>query len=87
MNSFLTTSIIASVVLTLALNLIPRLFPNASRRVGERVMREIEQDDAVRTDPGPERPRVRVYFPWKMMLIGSLLLTVLLNAGQFFARG
>ena len=77
MSQFLITSIIASVVLTLALNLIPRLFPNASRRAADR-MREALEDQVRETESG-QRPRVRVFFPWKAMLLISVILTVFAN--------
>jgi hypothetical protein len=32
------------------------------------------------------RPRVKVFFPWKAMLIGSIVLTVLVNLIGFFSR-
>ncbi len=77
MSQFLITSIIASVGLTLALNLIPRLFPNASRRAADR-MREALEDQVRETESG-RRPRVRVFFPWKAMLLISIVLTVFAN--------
>ncbi len=84
MNNFIITSIIASVVLTVALNVLPLLFPNtaakAQKKHEENAKRAIEQheDDA--------RPRVKVFFPWKAMLIGSIVLTVLVNLVGLFAR-
>lgn len=81
-----TFSIVASIILTLALNLIPRLFPNATRRAGQKILEKIDEDDHIRSDPGLQRPKVRVYFPWKAMLVGSVLLTVVLNVFGLFAR-
>ena len=80
MADFILYSIIASVVLTLALNLIPRLFPNASQRTMERVQEKLEEQHK-RVETG-ERPRVQVFFPWKMMLLASIVLTVFLNLGS-----
>ncbi len=84
MNNFIITSIIASVVLTVALNVLPLLFPNAAakaqKKLEENAKRAIEQHE----DDG--RPRVKVFFPWKAMLIGSLVLTVLVNLVGLFAR-
>jgi hypothetical protein len=73
--SALAFSIVASIVLTIVLNVALRLFPSASRRMHEAVVRRAER-------PAYEsgRPKVRVIFPWKTMLIGSLLLTLLINA-------
>ncbi len=77
MNNFITYSIVASVVLTAALNILPLLFPNAAakaqKKIEENARRAIEQHE----DDG--RPRVKVFFPWKVMFIGSIILTVLVN--------
>lgn len=80
MSDFIFYSIIASVVLTLALNLLPRLFPNASRRTMDKVQEKLEEQDS-RAENG-ERPRVQVFFPWKAMLLISIILTVFLNLGS-----
>ena len=80
MPDFILYSIIASVVLTLALNIIPRLFPNASRRTMERVQERME-DQARQVEEG-SRPRVQVFFPWKFMILASIVLTVFLNLGS-----
>jgi len=56
-------SIVASVVLTVVLNVALRLFPSA----GPRPRAE------------PDRSRVRVIVPWRLMLAGSLLLTLVLT--------
>ena len=63
MPQWLWFSILASVVLTVVLNVALRAFPPA----GPRPRQE------------PDRSRVRVIFPWRLMLAGSLLLTVVLN--------
>lgn len=80
MGSFVVTSLVLSVVATIALNVLPRLFPNQARKAEERVSRSIEEgwtNGPDRTDrPGPS---VRVFFPWKAMVIGSIVLTVLVN--------
>jgi len=77
MSNFIVYSIIGSIVLTLLLNLVPLLFPNAAakmqRKIEENARRAIEQHEDA------NRPRVKVFFPWKAMLIGSLVLTVLVN--------
>lgn len=73
MSQFLLYSIIASVVLTVLLNLIPRIFPGVRRRM-DNAMRD--RMDAVQRG---QKPRVQVFFPWKWMLIISILLTVVLN--------
>lgn len=84
MNNFLLTSIIGSVVLTILLNVVPLLFPNASakmqKKIEENARRAIEQHE------DDNQPRVKVFFPWKAMLAISLLLTVLVNAVGYFSR-
>ncbi|MEM7387311.1 MAG: hypothetical protein AAF514_20425 [Verrucomicrobiota bacterium] len=82
--NFLLISIIASVVLTVLLNQLPLIFPRTAgrtqRKLEENARRMIEQheDDA--------KPRVKVFFPWKAMLIGSIVLTILVNLIGCFAR-
>jgi hypothetical protein len=77
--SRLAFSLVASVVLTIVLNVALRLFPGAARRLHESAARMAERSGY---DPNvePRRTNTRVMFPWKAMLIGSLLLTVLVNA-------
>ncbi len=84
MSNFITYSIIGSIVLTIALNVLPLLFPNAAakmqKKIEENARRSIEQHE------DDNLPRVKVFFPWKTMLIGSLVLTVLVNLIGFFSR-
>ena len=84
MSDFILYSIIGSVVLTVLLNVLPLIFPNAAakaqRKLEENAKRAIEQHE------DDERPRVKVFFPWKMMLIASIVLTVLVNLIGLFAR-
>jgi len=75
MKDFLLTSLIASVVLTLALNLLPALFPNAAAKAERKIVEKMQ-----------ETPKVRVFFPWKAMLLISLGLTVAVNLIGVFAR-
>jgi hypothetical protein len=70
--SWLIGSIVLSVVLTVVLNLGVRAFPHATERA---VRRAEEWPDDGR--------RVRVFFPWKAMLIASIVLTIVVNV---FAR-
>nr|WP_029249805.1 DUF2905 family protein [Microbulbifer agarilyticus] len=85
MAEFILYSLVASVVLTILINLIPRLFPNAARKAHkkfeENARRSIEQQE------NPERPRVKVFFPWKTMILISILLTILVNVVAYFSRG
>ncbi len=84
MNNFLLISIIGSVVLTVLLNVLPLIFPNAAakaqKKLEENARRAIEQHE------DEQRPRVKVFFPWKAMLIISVVLTVLVNLVGMFAR-
>ena len=84
MGNFITYSIIGSIVLTIALNVLPLLFPNAAtklqKKMEENAKRAIEQHE------DDNQPRVKVFFPWKAMLIGSLVLTVLVNLIGYFSR-
>jgi len=85
MSQFLITSLIASVVLTLVINILPILFPNAAakaqRKIEENARRAIEQHE------DNDRPRVKVFFPWKAMVLISLGLTLVVNLVGMFANG
>ncbi|MDP1794784.1 MAG: hypothetical protein Q8K63_11690 [Acidimicrobiales bacterium] len=72
----LLTSLIVSIVLTIGLNLAVRAFPHHSERAAGRVGNWVQ--DQQHADPR-RRTRVRVFFPWKAMLIGSIVLTIVLN--------
>lgn len=65
-------SIVLSLVLTVVLNVAIRLFPGTT----ERATRGLE--DMSRPRDGEAR-RVRVFAPWKFMILASILLTLLLN--------
>ena len=78
MPDWLLISIVGSVALTLLLNLLPMLFPKASRRARERLIDEMSEHQR-RIDAPEPGPRARVFFPWKAMLVGSLVLTVVVN--------
>jgi len=81
MQDFLVHSLIASVVLTVLINVLPRFMPNASRKIERNIHEKIEQafnEDDERKANG-DKPRIRVFFPWKAMLVISIVLTVLLN--------
>jgi len=77
MNDFLLYSIIGSVVLTILLNVLPIIFPNAANKV----QRGIEENarKSIQQHEDDRQPSVKVFFPWKFMLIGSVVLTVLVN--------
>ena len=77
MADFLLWSLIVSVVLTAGLNIVPRLFPGAARAARHRL------EDRIAPPPPDERPedrgRVRIVFPWRTMLVVSVVATLLLN--------
>jgi len=83
MQNFIVLSVIASVVLTVLLNVLPMLFPKSSEKVERKVHEKISESIA-RQEEGSQ-PRVRVFFPWKAMLLVSLVLTVVVNLVGFFA--
>ena len=86
MPDWLILSIVASVALTAILNLAPMLFPNASRRAQEHLVDRM-RDQQRRIDAPEPGPRVRVFFPWKAMLVGSIVLTVIVNLVGSMMRG
>jgi hypothetical protein len=72
---WLGVSLLLSVVLTIVLNVAVRAFPGA----GERLARRMSELAEPRPGTTRDSSRVKVFVPWKAMLIGSVLLTVLLN--------
>jgi hypothetical protein len=76
---WLLISVVLSVVLTIVLNVGVRAFPGAGDRAARRMDEWAAPPPEGRDDARMPRRRVRVFFPWKGMLIGSLILTVLLN--------
>jgi hypothetical protein len=71
---WLVASIVLSVVLTVVLNVVVRAVPGAGDAIGRKAHELTARD----RHAGDDR-RVRVWFPWKAMLLGSIALTVLLN--------
>ncbi len=63
---WLVLSVALSLVLTVLLNVGLRLFPGASSRRAPRPQ-------------AAEGQRIRVFVPWKAMVLVSVLLTILLN--------
>ena len=84
MSNFITFSMIGSVVLTILLNILPMLFPNAAAKMQKKIEENARQ--AIEQHEDADRPRVKVFFPWKAMLFGSIILTVLVNLVGFFTR-
>ncbi len=83
MSNFLLYSIVGSVVLTVFLNVLPLIFPKsadkAKRRIQDSVTKSVEAAER------GERGRIQLFFPWKAMVIGSIVLTILANAVGYFA--
>ena len=84
MSNFLIASIVGSIVLTLLLNLLPLLLPNQAaglqRKIEAHARRTIEQHE------DENQPIVKVFFPWKAMIVISIILTVLVNVVSLFSR-
>ena len=75
---WIVVSLVLSVVLTVVLNVGLRAFPNAGRRAARRLDDLASPSPSVDDARRSER-RVRVYVPWKAMIVGSIVLTVVLN--------
>jgi hypothetical protein len=76
-RGYLVLSLVASIVLTVLVNVVLWIVPGVGERVGEALKRFAE-----RMKPPTEesnRSAVRVVFPWRVMLVASLMVTVLLN--------
>lgn len=73
---WLVGSLILSAVLTVVLNVVLHAFPRTSRRAARRL-------DDLTTPPAGDGPddesNVRVFFPWKAMIVVSVILTVATN--------
>lgn len=83
MQNFLVLSLVASIILTILINVLPMLFPKSSEKVERKVHEKISESIARQKEGN--QPRVRVFFPWKAMLIASLVLTVVVNVVGFVA--
>ena len=66
------------------LNLLPALFPNAAAKAERKIVEKMQETHSDRIDPNT--PKVRVFFPWKAMLLISLGLTLAVNLVGIFAR-
>jgi hypothetical protein len=73
---WLVISIGLSVILTVFLNVVLRAFPD----VGHRLARSLSTFTSPSADDARSNDRrVRVFIPWKAMLLGSLILTIVVN--------
>jgi hypothetical protein len=84
MSNFIIYSIVASIVLTVVVNVLPLVFPNFAAKVQKKIKENARH--AIEQHEDATRPRVKVFFPWKAMLIGSIVLTVLVNIIWALAR-
>ena len=84
MSNFLLISLIGSIILTVAINLLPALFPNAAAKAERKILDSVQRTHYNRADPNT--PKVRVFFPWKAMVMISIGLTVAVNVIGFMAR-
>ena len=84
MPQWLVVSIVLSIVLTIAVNVVLRLFPGAGKSLTDAVGRLAESGDRSLQDR--DGSRVRVIVPWKAMLVGSIVLTIVLNVVLALAR-
>ena len=85
MAAFLLSSIVASLVLTVVLNVVIRSFPGTS---ADARARQVFGEYTDRPDEMPsldDADRVRVFFPWKQMVLWSMALTVLINVIRFIS--
>ena len=79
---WVVTSIVVSAILTVLLNVGLKAFPNTGRRLARSLtMFTSPTADGARTNDR----RVRVCTPWKAMVLGSLILTVLVNVVLWIA--
>ena len=75
MADFLWISLIASIILTVAVNLVFWFFPAGKGSLSEWINQQVsDQIDNPRSG-------VRVIFPWKTVIVVSVLLTIVLNLG------
>jgi hypothetical protein len=81
--TWLGISVALSVLLTVILNVGLRLFPNAGRRIARGMTESslTRAADARRSNGG-----VRLWTPWKAMILGSVILTIVVNLVLWIAR-
>jgi hypothetical protein len=73
---WLVASLVLSVVLTILLNVAVRVFPSAS----ERATKGLADLAGSNVDDEANNSRtVRVFVPWKAMILASVILTVAIN--------
>jgi len=60
------------------------LFPTAAAKAERKIVEKMQQTHESRIDPNT--PKVRVFFPWKAMMIMSIVLTIAVNLIGMIAR-
>lgn len=80
---WLVISIALSVVLTVLLNIGLRVFPDLNRRATSEVS---EPHWSTAGETHTSGRRVRVWTPWKAMILGSVMLTVVVNLVFWITR-
>ncbi len=83
MSNFLMVSVIGSIVLTLLLNILPVIFPKAANKIQEKISENARK--TIEQHQDENQPRVKVFFPWKAMLLVSIVLTLLVNVVGYFS--
>lgn len=73
---WIVVSVALSVVLTALLNIGLRAFPDAGRRVTRGVAELTSPDYHGRHE---RDRRLRVFVPWQAMIVGSVILTIVVN--------
>jgi len=74
-------SLTASIVLPILMNVLPRLFPSATREADRQIHYKMEEalEDSTDGTQGRDATEDARVFLWKAVLIVSLVLTVLVN--------
>jgi hypothetical protein len=67
---------IGTIVMTVAFNLLPRLFPTATRQAAYKVQDRLDEELSEKESGGS---KVKLFFPWKAMIVISVVLTVVVN--------
>jgi len=82
---WLVVSVVLSVVLTVLLNVLIRVFPDRSERVARGLTERAERAELPAFDDGRlDHRTARVIVPWKAMIVGSVILTIVVNLVLWF---
>jgi hypothetical protein len=83
MSNFLLYSIIGSVFVTILVNALLLIFPKVAQRAQQKLLQKTNETTSNATPDG--KLRVLMFFPWKVMLILSIVLTIVVNVVAYFA--